>query len=134
MSFSCCPLQSVLAVTGSLDDDGVPSFFSSSSTFFSSKFRGSTGDLGAVISSSPFGLEEGGEGDKFKDRDGVGELRAVGETGGVVWGVFKSRMLFCSLSPTFCPSSLCVPFIRGGGDGLDKLVPTVSKVLCRFSS
>lgn len=82
------------------------------------------------VSSFAFGLcEETGEGDRFRDRKGAGELRDVGEAGDAVRGEFESEMLFCSLSPTFCPSSLCVPFIRGGEDVSDKLGDAVNKVL-----
>ena len=80
------------------------------------------GEVG--VSSFAFGLwEEAGEGDRFNDRKGAGEA------GDVVWGEFESETLFGSFSPTFCPSSLCVPFIKGGGDGLDKAGAAVNKVL-----
>ncbi len=131
MSFSWFSLDSVGAgVTDSSDEDGKVSFFSSS-IFFSSKFREWNGDVGEVgVSSFAFGLcEEAGEGDRFRDRKGAGELRENGDAGDVAGGEFESEMLFCSLSPIFCPSSLCVPFISGGGDVSDKPGAAVNKVL-----
>lgn len=85
--------------------------------------------MGEVVSSCGLGLcEEGGEGDRFRERNGAGELREVTEAGDAGCEA-ESEVLFCSLSPPFCPSSLCVPFIRGGGDGLDKPGVAVNKVL-----
>lgn len=134
MSFSWFSLDSVDAgVTDSFDEGEEEPFCSSSSSasiFFSSKFREWNGDVGEVVSSFAFGLcEEAGEGDRFRDRKGAGELREAGEAGDVALGEFESEMLFCSLSTTFCPSSLCVPFIRGGGDVSDKPGAAVNKVL-----
>lgn len=132
MSVSWFSLDSVEAgVTDSFGEEDGKLFFSSftssssSSIFLSSKFKEWNGDAGEVgVSSFSFGLcEEAGEGDRFRDRKGAGEA------GDVACGEFESEMLFCSLSPTFCPSSLCVPFIRGGGEVSDKPGAAVNRVL-----
>lgn len=81
------------------------------------------------VGSFAFGLcDEAEDGDRFNDRKGAGELRDVGEAGEVAPEEFESVILFCSLSPTFGPSALCVPFIRGG-DVSDKPGAAVNKVL-----
>lgn len=137
MSFFWPSFASVDADAGhSFDGDGEDPFFPSSSIFLSSKFKEWNGDMGEVgVSSLGFGLcEEEGDGDKFRDREGIGEPLEAGETGDAARGEFESKVLFCSLSATFCPSSLCVPFKRGGGDGLDNDGGPVNKVLCRVSS
>lgn len=132
-SFSRFSLDSVDAgVTDSfVEGEGEPFFSTSSSIFFSSKFREWNGDVGEVgVSSFAFGLcEDAGEGDRFRERKGAGELKEAGDAGDVARGEFESEALFCSLSPTFCPSSLCVPFIRGGEDVSDKPGAVVNKVL-----
>lgn len=127
MSFSLDSADSGVADSFDEDDEESflsPSSFPPSSIFLSSKFREWNGDEGEGLSSFAFGLcEEAGEGDRFKDKKGAGEA------GDVACGEFESEMLFCSLSPAFCPSSLCVPFIKGGGDGLDKPGVDVNKVV-----
>lgn len=63
----------------------------------------------------------GGEGDKLRDKEGVGDPRDIGEAGDMAWEL-ESDMSWRSLSSNLCPSSLCFPFSTGGGEGFDNKV------------
>ena len=73
----------------------------------------------------------GGEGHDDRERLRGGE-REFGEVEGVKTGLFESLV---SLSAPFWPSSLCVPFSKGGGEEeVDEARPLEDKELWRVSS
>ena len=77
--------------------------------------------MGKVVAS-----QIGGEGDKLRDSEGVGDPQDAGEAGDIAW---ESDVSWRALSSVLCPSSLCLPFIIGGGEGLDRVAPLDNKVL-----
>ena len=84
------------------------------------------------MSSQVFGLgQAGGGGANARDGPRGGE-REFGEVEGVKTGLFESLV---SLSAPFWPSSLCVPFSKGGGEEeVDEARPLEDKELWRVSS
>ena len=114
------PALGCVGAAAELPLDGEPSM-TPSALLPRSKFSERNGDVGKVVAS-----QIGGEGDKLRDSEGVGEPQDPGEVGDIAW---ESDVSWRSLSSALCPSSLCLPFCIGGGEGLDRVAPLDNKVL-----